>query len=179
MDNEEMTDDGIPEFDLFQRRLREKSSRAIRVIQFDLIGLSIVGAIPQLSDSGNLEPNVYIYVGSIPLLLSFVLAIIAISIGSVPLAGLVRNSNQSDRQTALVADYRNRIKEISLIPAAALGNGATGIAILLIGVIDATSGVVPLFKGRLRIIFICAFIFLCGGGFILGQFLAGTLPRQD
>jgi hypothetical protein len=123
------------EIDLLQRRFKNKTQRAIRAIQFNLVALTAVVGIFQFGDPGGFEIEGWFLIGGGLLGISGVCSFISVALNGAPLPVEANNSEGFD-PAALGNEYRRRNRLLEKLMAGALVTGGAGIIILTLKLLE-------------------------------------------
>lgn len=120
------------ELDILQRRLHNKAQRAARVIQLNIITLSVVVAVIRLGSGAVVQLPPLFYAGGTVILVSTFYAVVAIVITEAPLNWLERAEAPPNVQN-LTIEYRDRNRWLGQFVPAALVTSGMGAVIILLG----------------------------------------------
>ena len=161
------------ELDLLQRRLHNKTQRVARVIQFNIVALSLVAAIVQFAKPPD-ELTPTIMIGGTIMLISIFLSIVGISLNVASFSWTQKTSSNRPNADSLISEYRLRNQYLSLLMPAAIGAGGFGVAIILIGALrlGGINSAVPWSVSGSAV-----FVSLVGGS-VVGSYLAQSIGTQ-
>jgi hypothetical protein len=129
------------ELDLLQRRLHDKTNRAVRVIQFNIVALSVLAGLTQLVGFSNLLSSPTVIVGVGILIFSTALSVAGITLNGIAF-GWVENNDKDEipEIESTIYEYRERNNWLSRIMPISLVSGGASVAIILLGLLR-TDGV--------------------------------------
>ncbi len=127
------------ELDILQRRIKNKTQWIFRIIQTNIVALSLVIGILRLSPS-NISPNIYIYSSSLGLLFSSFISIFGIGIKSSRI--------KNDKNFNLNKFYYKKLQILSVVLVSSIALSSFGIVSALFGAIRI-SELKPLFPSYL------------------------------
>ena len=165
--NSEVSSKREVELDLLQRRFNNKTRRAIRAIQFNLVALTAVIGIIQFGASSDFRIDGLFLVGGGLLMLSGLFSFIGVALNGSPLP-IERDDSANFDPAALANEYRLRNWYLGKLMIGALVAGGTGIMVLALRSLELTEvdRALPLLKTAIVI------VILLLGAVAVGRYLA-------
>ncbi|WP_135665210.1 hypothetical protein [Halorhabdus rudnickae] len=132
------------ELNLLQQRLQNKTQNIGRIIQFNIISLSIVAGFLQLGDLSDVGWNLITISGVSIVALSIFLAVFGMTLSRASFAWMTKKPSESASKQMVLHEYRTRNRYLGWIVAGSIGAGGFGIATMLVGVFRAVE-IEPIF----------------------------------
>lgn len=161
------------QLDLLQRRLNNKTRRALRVIQFNIIALTAGASISQLSGGLVIEFNQLITMGGILVILSTAISMVGLTLNGTALSWANCNADGL-HGSSLLFEYRKRNQYLTWISPLGIITGAAGTALVLVGIAES-AGLELNNKWWVILSGVCVFLI---GGSLLGAYLAQSISQQ-
>jgi len=167
------------ELTLLQQRLQNKTQNIMRVIQFNIISLSIIAGFIQFGQLSNVEWDILTTLGVMIVAISILLAVTGMALSGATLT-LMRTRNATrTRVKEGIQEYRIRNRYLGWIAVGAIATGGFGIGTMLFGVFRGTAiqPIFPWWAGEA-----IAFVVLFGGsllGYGVARRIKTNIPEKD